>query len=468
MLTAPLGPFDPAELLSLRDSALPCFFLDCPGTMTRQGWGLSILGFDPVALFQSSGRTARMTEHGRTTVRDGDPLLLLQGFLNSTGFSPPGLHTTPLSSVPFTGGVVGYVSYDLKNWIDGLPSRKGYAPLYPEISLMCMDSVIYMEHGKAWAVAGEKTALSRILERTEEVLRRRDKEDAAFHRSFPLPPGEIVTFMDKRSYRGKVRRIKDYLLSGDVYQVNLTYPVVFPFAGDPFALYSALRTQACAPMGAYLNFGDMAVISASPERFFRVRGSKIDTWPMKGTGPRGRNPREDRASKERLRKSPKDRAENLMIVDLMRNDLGKICRWGSVHVDKLFAVKSYETIHQMISRVSGVLREDVQVHEIFRAVFPGGSVTGAPKIRAMEIIDELEEESRGIYTGGIGYVGFNGDMDMAMAIRTLVVKDGEARYSVGGGIVADSEPEEEYQETLTKAEILLRALSTRQAGPDVP
>jgi len=300
------------------------------------------MGFNPIALYQSSGRTARITKDGKTEVWNGDPLLLLQRFLNSLGFSSPG-HRPPSSYVPFAGGVVGYMSYDLKNWMDGFTSKKGYVPLYPEISFMFVDPFICIDGRRhAWAVAKDRPGLTRLLNRLGRLDKRNERATHTIESCVMKEPWKA---MDEQTYREKVLKIKEYLAAGDVYQVNLTYPISFPFHGDPFSLYCALRDRSCAPMSAYIDFGDMAILSASPERFFRVtpeaQERRIETWPMKGTRPRGRNILEDKALREELGKSPKDRAENLMIVDLMRNDLGKVCQWGectcrrSVHREEL-------------------------------------------------------------------------------------------------------------------------------------
>lgn len=443
MAVTPLGPVDPIAILSSLPPGSPRFFLDCPPDSPGEGWGFSVLGWDPTAQYRSPGNDGQGA---------GDPLRPFQKFLDT--HRPAEWDAPPW--LKFSGGCIGYLSYDLKNRMDDFSPRQGYCPVYPEIAFMRVDSFIYINSdGLGWAVSRDKAGCARLQD-TAAQAKRTGHRPAGYSMGSPRS-------IDPGAYRSKVRCIKDYIAAGDVYQVNLTYPMSFSFHGDPVALYRDLRGCAGAPMGAYLDFGDTAILSASPERFFRVEGRTIETRPIKGTRPRGRTPQEDTALKHALRHSAKDRAENLMIVDLMRNDLGRVCEYGSISVPSLCDIRSYETVHHMVSRVSGFLRDGVGPGDVFRALFPGGSVTGAPKIRAVEIIDELEDGPRGVYTGAMGYIRSRGEMDMAMAIRTLVIRNGEGHYHVGGGIVADSDPDEEYQETLNKAAVLMNALDINNA-----
>jgi para-aminobenzoate synthetase component 1 len=258
-----------------------------------------------------------------------------------------------------------------------------------------------------------------------------------------------------------VSRIREYIAAGDVYQVNLAQRFHTPFRGSPLALYRRLRARNPAPFGAYLEFAGAAITSISPERFLRLDATTraAEARPIKGTRPRGATPAEDAALARALSASEKDRAENIMIVDLVRNDLGKVCRPGSVTVPKLFALESHPTVHHLVSTVTGVLAEDRDAFDLLCAAFPGGSVTGAPKIRAMEIIAELERAPRGVYCGAIGYVSNTGAMDFNIPIRTIVLRDGMATFHAGAGIVWDSEPAAEYEETLAKARPMLDAVT---------
>jgi para-aminobenzoate synthetase component 1 len=251
---------------------------------------------------------------------------------------------------------------------------------------------------------------------------------------------------------------KEYICAGDIFQVNLSqrFEVDLPVA--PYELYRRLRLINPAPFACYLNFDDVVVAGASPERFLRLDGDLIETRPMKGTRPRGRSVAEDDDLARELLQSAKDRAENVMIVDLERNDLGRVCKYGTVKVRELWTLERYATVFQLTSTIEGRLRGGKNRIDLLKASFPGGSITGAPKVRAMEIIDELEPTRRSIYTGAIGYLSFDGKMDLSIVIRTFLIKDGRAYFQVGGGIVSDSDPEAEYRETLDKARALIEAL----------
>jgi para-aminobenzoate synthetase component I len=262
-------------------------------------------------------------------------------------------------------------------------------------------------------------------------------------------------------YLDAVARVREYIFAGDIFQANLSQRFEAPLAELPWAFYRRLRTQNAAPFAAFLDFPDAAVLSASPERFLRVDvGGHVETRPIKGTRPRGLGPEHDGALGLALSESEKDRAENLMIVDLMRNDLSRVCAPGTVHVPELFVLERYATVHHLVSTVVGDLVPGKDALDLLRAAFPGGSITGAPKVRAMEIITELEESDRGVYCGAIGYWSVSGALDSSIAIRTAVASADRVHFSAGGGIVAESDPEQEYRETLDKARGLIDALAT--------
>ncbi|MEW8264161.1 MAG: aminodeoxychorismate synthase component I, partial [Candidatus Thiodiazotropha taylori] len=264
--------------------------------------------------------------------------------------------------------------------------------------------------------------------------------------------------MNRDEYLASLARIKRYILDGDCYQVNFAQRFSVAAEGDTWQAYKGLRQLNAAPFAAYLNTPDCQIMSSSPERFLELRSGSVETKPIKGTAPRGEDPIEDMMLAEMLKNSSKDQAENLMIVDLLRNDLGKVCATGSVSVPELFKLESFARVHHLVSKVCGELARGENALSLLRACFPGGSITGAPKLRAMEIIEELEPHRRGIYCGSIGYVSFDGDMDTNIAIRTMVHAQGITRLWAGGGIVADSDPEAEYRETYHKASALLDLL----------
>ena len=255
-----------------------------------------------------------------------------------------------------------------------------------------------------------------------------------------------------------VRKVQDYIKQGDIYQANLTQRFEGETTLSSYELYRDLRNISPAPFGAFLNFEDTNVLSNSPERFIKCIDKKVETRPIKGTRPRGITKEEDLRLQEELRNSEKDRAELLMIVDLERNDIGRISKIGTVKVPELFIIEPYANVNHLVSTVVGELDDNRSCMDVIKATFPGGSITGAPKIRAMEIIDELEPTQRNIYTGSIGYIGFNGDMDLNIAIRTIIKQDNNVYFQVGGGMTWDSNPEDEYQETLDKAKSIMKAL----------
>lgn len=291
-------------------------------------------------------------------------------------------------------------------------------------------------------------------------------EDAPPFPEVAVPPAAFRAAMNRGEWVERVLRAQEYIAAGDIYQVNLTHALSAPWDSDPAAFYPVLRDVSRAPYACFLRLGDTAVLSASPECFLEIEGGRVVTRPIKGTRPRGADASDDRAAAAELVASAKERAELVMITDLERNDLGQICRYGSVHVEKLCGLESFAHVHHLVSTISGNLRAGVSAVQAVRACFPGGSITGAPKRRAREIISELEPGDRGIYTGALGWFSFGGSATFSIAIRTLVVRGGLATYGVGAGIVADSEPVAEYEETLHKAEALFDALRSRENRGD--
>ena len=328
----------------------------------------------------------------------------------------------------FRGYAIGYFGYDLKNCLEKLPARAIDDLGLPDCWFGFYDQVV-------WGTDSLSVPLP-LSEGQPAALDARSTIQSNFTRA---------------AYCAAVRRAKEYIAAGDIYQVNLSQRFQCDGAASPVEVYRALRAANPAPYAAYLDIGEAQILSSSPELFLKINGRQVTTRPIKGTAPRATDP-------SVLLHSPKDNAELVMITDLERNDLGRVCEFGSVRVPELVTVESYATVHHLVATVTGTLRPDVTPVDAVQACFPGGSITGAPKIRAMEIIDELEPHARGVYCGAIGYFGPNGEAQFNIAIRTAVQQGSRLTFHAGGGIVADSEPEAEYEETLAKARGILNAI----------
>ncbi len=430
-------------------------WLDTSLTTTNLG-RFSFLGFDPFLILTSRGHDCLLrSRSGEEKRRQEDPFRVLREILH--GYRQPRLAGLP----PFLGGGIGYLAYELGRLIERLPESAVDDLGLPEMSFAFYDQVVAHDHvsGETWLAAGTVSGDGiGAEERWKTAIERLAAEPPSY--GAPATPAEtgFTCGFTRTDYLEAVRRVKEYILAGDIYQANLSQRFSAPVSEHPWTLYRRLRRLNAAPFAAYLNFGPVQVCSSSPERFVRIDGERVETRPIKGTRHRGRDAEEDRRLAAELLASPKDRAELSMIVDLERNDLGRVCSYGSVQVEEHAVIESYATVHHLVSTVVGELHPGRDVVDLLRASFPGGSITGAPKIRSMEIIDELEPTARSVYTGCIGYLGFDGRADLNIAIRTALVVDGRAYFQVGGGIVADSVPEDEYQETLDKGEAIFHAL----------
>ncbi|MCB1675775.1 MAG: aminodeoxychorismate synthase component I [Halioglobus sp.] len=371
-----------------------------------------------------------------------------------------------MDAVPFSGGLLGYIGYDCGNGLNrvapqgGAPERfTGDTPVQdaPCTLLQAYDWAVVQDHVQRRAVLVSQPCVL-PAQRTDLLRRLRESAPVAATPRFRLN-SEFRSNLTRQQYRRAFEKIRAYLLAGDCYQVNLAQRFSAAFEGDPWHAYRLLRGIAAAPFSAYLTLGqNEAVLSLSPERFIALQGRRVETAPVKGTRPRYSDPLADTRAAAALRISAKDRAENLMIVDLLRNDLGRSCEPGSIRVDRLFDVHSYATVHHLVSTISGTLRDDRGAFELLRDSFPGGSITGAPKRRAMEIIAELEPHPRQVYCGSVLYVSADGRMDSNIAIRTLLCRGGNIHCWSGGGIVADSRWQDELQETYDKVGRFLEAL----------
>jgi para-aminobenzoate synthetase component I len=476
LLTPFLPLVHPLDALSRVERDPNVLFLDSGGSL-GDGAGWTILAFDPAWRLQlRDGVLWRIAGEEAGPIA-GDPVEALAHLWPSRfAYEWPSelIRDNPWLLPPFVSGLAGFVSYDFKDHLERYPQHARRESRVPDLSLAFYDVVwawspsgigVVVSSGlpERDADAREQRAEARLRQQWERILGPGTAADA------PRPPKRsaeprITSNFTRGAYCRVVERALEHIAAGDIYQVNLAQQFRVEPAPDAPALYRSLREASPAPFASFLTTEEAAIVSSSPERFFEVRGDRIETWPIKGTRPRGETEEEDRAYASALAVSSKDRAENVMIVDLERNDLGRICDVGSVHVPALCEVERYANVHHLVSRVAGTLREDAGPTEILRAMFPGGSITGAPKIRAVEIIDELEPTRRGAYTGAIGYWDVSGDCDFNIAIRTIVVEGGAATFHVGGGIVADSTPEGEYEETLVKARGMMRALGASWVG----
>lgn len=457
----------------------------------------SVILFDPFLVFSAKGGNIEIVKNGCQSQHTGDALRLLQNLLKQYA-----VVNTPDAFPCEHGCAAGFVSYDFGSVLEKLPERAIEEMDIPHLMFGFYDTAIISDHktGRTYVCAvsvsrrTDEDPASEENPASEEDPASEEERDRHAHSKIDrisgiilhgekLPGGQtpggqntdaetpggqtngqirsgprFASDFTAAGYCGMVQKAREYIYNGDIFQVNLSRRVRTKLDCDAYEIYQRLRTESEAPFACYISFGDLRIMSSSPERFFHVKDGWIETRPIKGTRPRGRTEQEDLANREELSSSQKDHAELMMIVDLERNDLGKICRIGSVEVTELVALETYANVFHLVATIRGELLDKMDATDCIRATFPGGSITGAPKIRAMEIIDELEPVKRNIYTGAIGYIGFDGTSDFNIAIRTIVANKDAAFYQVGGGIVWDSVPEKEYQETIDKGTVLQRVL----------
>ncbi len=430
----------------------------------------------PSFSFMGSGPAAVIREVSSSVSAGQDPFSSLKAGLGSPGID----QTAELP--PFFGGAVGYLSYDFVRRFESLPTWSQRDLAIPELQFAFFELVVALDHRANRLHLIYCPSMTRFLGEPREKLYREGLDrltecEARLSGSVqqePGPPLEPIQFLPdqtKAAFLDRVRRCQGYIAAGDIYQANLSHRFRFPLPPASQsgaerlryeqALYRQLRSINPSPFSGLLHFDDLSLVSCSPERLVRLRGRKADTRPIAGTRPRGTSSQSDCALVGELLASDKERAEHLMLVDLERNDLGRVCEYGSVLVDEFMAIEQYSHVSHIVSNVSGRLRSDATPFELIKAAFPGGTITGVPKIRCMEVIEELEPVRRGPYTGSFGYIGWNGDLDLNIIIRTLVLTQGQGFLQVGAGIVADSDPLNEYDETLYKAQAFFSSL--RQA-----
>jgi len=445
---------DSAALFELVADLPWAVFLDSGGHHLTQS-RYDIVAAEPHTTLVTRGKLTEIRSDAIELSRE-DPLVLLRRHLDIAPSSP--------TDLPFSGGALGYFSYDLGRRFERLPAFAADDEKMPEMAVGIYDWAVVVDHleRRSWLVAQGRCVdthakWSELVARFSAAPAERAR--VPFHITEPL-----VSSLSREKYAAAFGRVRDYIYAGDCYQINLAQRFAAPAAGDPWLAYQALRIINPAPYSAYLNTPHGQVLSASPERFLKLHGRNVEAKPIKGTRARAGHPRVDAERAAELKASEKDRAENVMIVDLLRNDLSKNCEPGSVRVPKLFEVESFATVHHLVSTVTGTLRQGRDALDLLRGSFPGGSITGAPKLRAMQIIEELEPHRRGVYCGAIGYIGADGNMDLNIAIRTLVYTGGAIRFWAGGGIIADSRLEDEYQETFDKAAAMLKLLQQTAAS----
>jgi para-aminobenzoate synthetase component 1 len=457
-LSAPLE-IPPARLARVIGAMRePALLESGPGFGGSGRW--SILTAEPRLVFEADAASWQIEEGGHVK-RSGrtDPLNELGRLLREFRLADPGDEGDPNDS-PFCGGLIGFFSYDLAPQLERLPRQAPADSRIPIIRFGLYDWAVIIDHSSAEVRLSVFDLLSDgVSARCEyfEALRQ-----ALSTRPAPPRASELETPISSNftpaDYLAGVERVLEYIRAGDIFQANLSQRFIAHGRIEPLDLYLRLKACSPAPFAAYLQWRDLAVVSASPESFYDTRGNRLITRPIKGTRPRGRAPDDDARLAAELLSSAKDRAELTMIVDLERNDLGRVCEYGSVRVRAPLEIESFAQVHHLVATVDGRIRKGAGPIDIVRALHPGGSITGAPKIRAMEIIDELEPTRRSLYTGAIGYFSRGGSSAFNIAIRTLLVEGRRVSYQVGGGIVADSNPQTEFEETLHKGRGLRAAL----------
>jgi len=460
------------ELLSDRDTPVSAFLKLHRGAhggllesaVGGERWArYSFIVTDPVARVEARGRNVKLIQRdGQVTARAGvDPLLFLREIL--ADYQIPVVPGLPR----FTGGLVGYVSYDAVRWIERLESPPPDTLGFPDLHLLLADTLVIFDSKEqkllllthADLALGEDQAYAAAVRRVEELAERLDAPAPALPARFtPAPPAEVASTMTPEQFRAAVERAKEYINAGDIIQVVLAQRFSRATSAAPFDIYRCLRSINPSPYLYYLALGDMAVVGASPEVLVRLEDGRMTVRPIAGTHPRAASPAEDEKLAAKMLADPKERAEHVMLLDLGRNDVGRVALPGTVEVTEQFVVERYSHVMHLVSNVEGRVAPGFDAIDALRAAFPAGTLSGAPKVRAMQIIDELEPARRGVYGGAFGYLGFSGAMDTAITIRTAVVADGKVYVQAGAGVVADSDPQSEHEECIRKARGVLAAV----------
>ena len=429
------------------------------------------LGCDPAVVVSSKGRNITIDENGKrqqSKIESGTPLSAIKEIL--ARYNPVDVPGLPR----FSGGAVGFISYDMVRFFEDLPEDTADDLNVPDSQFIITDTMLVFDNisqtikmvSNAFI---ESDDLDEVYEQTikkigllEEKLKTPLKISTQANEEVVQPKFE--SNFEKEKFKGAVDKVKQYILEGDAIQVVLSQRLSFDIKKKAFDIYRALRTVNPSPYMYFLKFGDIEVVGSSPEILVRLEDEKVEVRPIAGTRKRGKNEEEDVVLEKDLLQDEKELAEHIMLVDLGRNDLGRVAKISSVEVNESFTVERYSHVMHIVSNVRGILKEGLDCFDVLEATFPAGTVSGAPKIRAMEIIEEMEPNRRGLYAGAVGYIGFSGNMDTAIAIRTLVVKEQTAYLGVGAGIVADSVPESEFEETMNKGRALLKAVELAEKG----
>ncbi|MCR1949453.1 aminodeoxychorismate synthase component I [Clostridium sp. DSM 100503] len=408
----------------------------------------SFIGINPFMIFESKGQESFINK----VKVQGEPFGVLESLINKYKYD-----NNEYENIPLISGAIGYISYDTGRILERIPDTSNEDFNISDMKFIFYKNIIIfdLENNKQYITSISDTNYNEELDYLEKKI---GLATVIKENNFESINNNFKSNFEKEDYKKAITKLKNYIVNGDVYIANMTQRFYTENEEEPFEIYKKLRTINKAPFSAYMNFEDFQVISSSPERFIEINKGKVVTRPIKGTRPRGKNEEEDIKNSLELINSEKDRAELLMVVDLERNDLSKVCKPHSVKVTELFKLEKYATVFHLVSTVEGRLKDNVSAVKCIKECFPGGSITGTPKIRAMEIIEELEGLKRNLYTGSIGYFDFRGNADFNIAIRTIIKKDNKAYFGVGGGITYDSIEEDEYNETLDKAKALMRVL----------
>ena len=428
----------------------------------------TFMGSDPFLVFESKGNCVSLMRNGKKELLLSveDPLQKLKEIMGQ--FKPVQVEGIP----PFHGGAVGYASYDAVRHFEKIPDHLPDPMKVPDLFFLITDTILVFDHIKhrikiisnAWIESDPRAAYDRAIRNIHRIERQLAKPLGQRKKRTGAKRAPLSGEMSKGEFLDSVAKAKEYIKAGDIFQIQISQRISKALTVDPFDLYRALRQVNPSPYLFYLKLGKLKIVGSSPELLVRSLDGKVQTRPIAGTYRRGETEEEDAQLAKKLLEDPKERAEHVMLVDLGRNDLGRVCEYHSIHVDEFMIVEKYSHVMHIVSNVTGTLQKGKDAFEALKACFPAGTLTGAPKIRAMELIETLEKTKRGIYGGAIGYVSFSGNLDTAIAIRTMVVHRGRVYFQAAAGIVADSDPESEYQETLNKMKALLSAVKLAESG----